>query len=481
MFLAPFLGGLLCFVVKGDTLRRGLLFLTALIHLFLVTLLYVNPGKAGRWIAADDLSLLFLFITSILFLASSLYTIAYLSSHSHKESRNKRFSREAGFTGCLILFLSMMTLAIVSQHISLFWMAIEATTLVSAPLICFHSSSRSLEASWKYLLICSVGIAIALIGNIGIAVAASFDDALKSLPLTFNELALHADLLQKDWLKIAFVFMLIGYGTKMGLVPMHTWLPDAHSESPSSVSALLSGALLNCAFLGIMRANIILNRAGLGEFSGKLLVFFGAVSLLLASWFIVQQKDFKRLLAYSSIEHMGILAVAAGAGIHTCFGGMLHAVNHSLTKGMLFMVAGNILSIYKTKSSSDVKGLIRRAPVSGFLWVAGFLSICGVPPFGTFVSELSILTGLGRQQQWLMLAVMLGALGVVFVGMSRIVISMAYGESSFSEGETGGSVIDIWTVLPPLFLFMMILILGIWIPSPLKQLIEGATMVLKGY
>ncbi|OQY35287.1 MAG: hypothetical protein B6241_01995 [Spirochaetaceae bacterium 4572_59] len=481
LFSAPFVSGLLSFVIKRDKVRRALLAFTALAHLLLVSLVSSGPQTVSGWIGADALSQLFLFITSLLFLASSIYTIGYLSSHSQSESQDKRFSREAGFTGCLILFLSMMTLAIISQHISLFWVAIEATTLLSAPLICFQSSARSLEASWKYLLICSVGIAIALIGNIAMAVTCSFGEALKTFPMTFNELARHADLLQKDWLKIAFVFMLIGYGTKMGLAPMHTWLPDAHSESPSSVSALLSGALLNCAFLGILRTNIILNKAGLGDFSAKLLIFFGAASLLMASWFIVQQKDFKRLLAYSSIEHMGILAVAAGAGVNTYFGGMLHAVNHSLTKGMLFMVAGNILNIYKTKSSSDVRGLIRRAPLTGFLWIAGFLSICGVPPFGTFVSEITILTGLGRQHQWLILSLMLASLGVIFVGMSRIVIFMVYGESPLSDEEKGGQRIDYWTILPPLSLFVMILILGLWIPAPLKGLLDQATMILRGY
>ena len=488
MLSAPFVSGLLSFFIKQDRLRRGILAFTGLIHLVLTVLIFAVYQTDGEplntwsgWISVDALSLLFLIITSLLFMAASFYSIGYLFSHSHPESRNKRFSREAGFSACLNLFLSMMTLAIVSQHISLFWMAIEATTLVSAPLICFHSSPRSLEAAWKYLLICSVGIALAFIGNIAIAVAKSFGEISGDVPMTFHELFLHAGLLQGDWLKIAFVFMLIGYGTKMGLVPMHTWLPDAHSEAPSSVSALLSGALLNCAFLGILRVNMVMNRAGQGEFSGKLLVFFGALSLILASWFIVRQKDFKRLLAYSSIEHMGILAVAAGAGAQTYFGGMLHSVNHSLTKGMLFLVAGNILNIFKTKSSVTVKGLVRRAPVSGFLWIAGFLSICGIPPFGTFVSEITILTGLGRQHNWLILVVMLAALGVIFVGMSRIVISMSYGEGRVSNLDNADRQTDYWTILPPLSLFLMILILGVWIPGPVNQLIDQAAMVLKGY
>ena len=215
----------------------------------------------------------------------------------------------------MLFFLGTTTLAILSLHTGVFWMAIEATTLASAPMISYQRSSRSLEAAWKYLLICSVGIAIALVGNTALAVSIAFHPATYGLPLTFRGLAAHAASLHPVWLKVAVAFIRVGYGTKMGLAPMHTWLPDAHSEAPSPVSALLSGALLNCAFLGILRTNAILVRAGIGDYSNGLLIAFGLGSMFLAGWFILQQADFKRLLAYSSIEHMGILAIAAGAGL----------------------------------------------------------------------------------------------------------------------------------------------------------------------
>ncbi|MFA6810460.1 MAG: proton-conducting transporter membrane subunit [Desulfoplanes sp.] len=480
LLFIPLFGGLLSFMIASDRLRRAVLVLTALCHFTAVFVLW-NKGFAplgDTWLGIDALGLLFLLIASTLFLMAAVYTVGYLAGHPHASIPDKRFSRESIFTGSFIFFLGTMTLAIMSQHVGVFWMAIESTTLASAPLISYQHSPRSLEAAWKYLLICSVGIALALIGNLALVVSAAFDPALHGLPMTFGALADHAGALQSTWIKGAFVFFLVGYGTKMGLAPMHTWLPDAHSESPSPVSALLSGALLNCAFLGILRVHIILGKAGLAMFSNQLLMGLGLLSMFLAGWFIVQQTNFKRLLAYSSIEHMGILAIAAGAGTQTHFGAMLHAMNHSLTKGMLFLIAGNILAAFGTKTVSRVTGIIRVMPISGILWIAGFLSICGVPPFGTFVSEFSILYGLGQSGHWIVMALMLLALGIIFVGMFRILIPMAYGEPS---QELPVSPENGWYVIPPLILGAAVLVLGCWIPQPLNRLFAQAASLLGAY
>lgn len=476
----PFLGGLLCFAIVRDSLRRALLLLCAAGHLVTVLAIWNRGSSAppGNWLGVDALSLVFLLITSLLFLLASLYATGYLAQHASPADANRRCSREAIFCGSLLMFAGAMTLALISRHIGLFWMAIEGTTLASAPLICYQRSAHSLEAAWKYLLICSVGIALALLGNIALAMAASQDPIAGSLPLTFTHLTDQAHALQPVWLKSAFAFLLVGYGTKMGLAPMHTWLPDAHSEAPSPASALLSGALLNCAFLGLLRLNRVMLQAGLGDYSNHLLVGFGLLSMLLAGWFIVQQADFKRLLAYSSIEHMGILAVAAGAGAQTHFGAILHALNHSLTKGMLFLVAGNILGAYHTKSTRKVRGILVRLPLSGVLWLAGFMAICGVPPFGTFVSEFSIMAGLGKGHHWIVLGLMLLALGVIFVGMARVVIPMAYGTPE-SKTPPGAAPSPFFThLLPPLILGSMVLMLGCWIPAPLKQLIQQAALLM---
>jgi hydrogenase-4 component F len=309
---------------------------------------------------------------------------------------------------------------------------VEATTLASAPLIYFHRHHRSLEATWKYIMICSVGIALALLGNFLLAVAAG-GAGDRHAGLVVGDLMTHAGEMNPQWLKAAFLFFLVGYGTKMGLAPMHTWLPDAHSESPSMVSALLSGALLNCAFLGILRAHQLCIAAGEAEFSQGLLVVFGLISMGMATVFIIRQADFKRMLAYSSVEHMGILAIGVGLGGAGVFGSMLHAVNHSLTKAALFFVAGNILAAYRTKSIGDVSGVLRVLPVSGVLWIAGFLSITGSPPFGTFLSEFTILKAALDGGQNVVAALYLVFLSLIFVGMVNIVLRMAQGEGATEQ------------------------------------------------
>ena len=324
----------------------------------------------------------------------------------------------------------------VSRHLGLMWVGVEATTLASAPLIYFHRHHRSLEATWKYLLICSVGIALALLGNFFVAVAARSAGG-PTIHLTIDDLVAHAGSLNPLWLKAAFLFFLVGYGTKMGLAPLHTWLPDAHSEAPSVVSALLSGALLNCAFLTILRTHSLLSAAGLAAFSSDLLVLFGLISMAVAAVFILGQADFKRMLAYSSVEHMGILALGIGIGGVATFGAMLHAVNHSLTKAMLFLAAGNILALYRTKSTTRVRGVLRTLPITGVLWLAGFLAIVGSPPFGPFLSELTILKGVLDAGRPVVAVAYLLALAIVFVGMATIFLRMAYGPPPGVAGDGG--------------------------------------------
>ena len=330
--------------------------LAAVAHTTLVAACWVQlPAAAvNGWMAIDAPALLFLSITSVLFVAAAVYAVSYLAQEARigkhdSDGEEVPFVNfpEAVFAGCLLFFLATMTLVSVSRHLGLMWVGVEATTLASAPLIYFHRNHRSLEATWKYLLICSVGIALALLGNFFVAVAARSAGG-STIHLTIDDLVAHATSLNPLWLKAAFLFFLVGYGTKMGLAPLHTWLPDAHSEAPSVVSALLSGALLNCAFLTILRVHSLLSAAKLASFSSDLLVLFGLISMAVAAVFILGQSDFKRMLAYSSVEHMGILSLGIGIGGVATFGAMLHTVNHSLTKAMLFLAAGNILALYRT-------------------------------------------------------------------------------------------------------------------------------------
>jgi hydrogenase-4 component F len=361
----------------------------------------------------------------------------------------------------------------VSHRFGLLWVAIEATTLASAPLIYFHRQHRSLEATWKYLMICSVGIALALLGNFFLAVAAS-NHGGPPVPLVLEELILAAPHLHIPWLKAAFLLFLVGYGTKMGLAPLHTWLPDAHSEAPSVVSALLSGALLNCAFLGILRVQQVCVAAGEAAFGQELLVGFGLLSMAVAAVFIVGQADYKRMLAYSSVEHMGILTLGVGLGGAATFGAMLHAVNHSLTKAMLFLVAGNILAVYQSKATSEVRGVLRVLPVSGMLWVAGLFAVTGSPPFGPFLSEFTILKAALDQGRPVVAIAYLVFLAMIFVGMMTIVLRMAQGGSQ-REARVPEAVL---ATIPPAALGVLVLLLGLYIPAALQRVIEEAARAL---
>jgi hydrogenase-4 component F len=370
-----------------------------------------------------------------------------------------------------------MTLVTCSQNFGLLWVAVEATTLASAPLIYFHRHHRSLEATWKYLLICSVGIALALLGNFFLAVAATSSGSAP-IPLILSSLVQQASQLHPTWLKAAFLLFLVGYGTKMGLAPLHTWLPDAHSEAPSVVSALLSGALLNCAFLGIVRAQQVCAAAGQAAFGQDLLVGFGLLSLAVAAVFILGQTDYKRMLAYSSVEHMGIITLGVGLGGGATFGALLHAVNHSLTKAMLFLVAGNILAVYQSKSTVDVRGVLRVLPVSGMLWVVGFLAITGSPPFGLFISELTVLKGAFDQGRGGVALVYLVLLAMIFVGMATIVLGMAQGAPKDKRLESTKSDESRLAIMPTAALAVIVLVLGLYIPPVLQHAIQEAARAL---
>ncbi|WP_428106916.1 proton-conducting transporter membrane subunit [Candidatus Binatus sp.] len=420
-------------------------------------------------------------LTSALFLASSFYAVAYLReerSQPHSDfEEGFLFSnaREASFTGCLLFFLAAMTLVTLSQHLGLLWVAVEATTLASAPLIYFHRHHRSLEATWKYLLICSVGIALALLGIFFLAVAAT-SPGTGTVSLVLKDLLSDAPHLNRLWLKAAFVLMLVGYGTKMGLAPFHTWLPDAHSEAPSVASALLSGALLNCAFLGILRIHQICVASGLVDFSERLLLVLGLLSMAVAAIFITGQVDYKRMLAYSSIEHMGILAVGVGLGGAGLFGAMLHVINHSLTKVMLFMVAGNLLAVYHTKTVKNVSGALQVLPVSGLLWVLGFLAITGSPPFGPFLSEFTILKAALDQGRSFVAIAYLIFLAIIVAGMATPVLAMAQGTPDSNVVVPAGRGVALSVV--PAVLGAAILLMGIYVPPVLSRTLHEAARLL---
>jgi hydrogenase-4 component F len=485
LLLVPVAAGLLAFLPPITPLRRPLLVLAAMVHAGLVAASWVHPATPA-WrglLALDPLGHLFLSVTSALFLSVAWYVVGYLGRERRDERKDFEegflFTNapEASFVGCLLFFLAAMTLVSVSQHFGMTWVGIEATTLASAPLIYFHRHHRSLEAVWKYLMICSVGIGLALLGNFFLAIAAIRPDGEAS-PLLLPGLLVAARALDPRWLRLAFILLLVGYGTKMGLAPLHTWLPDAHSEAPSAVSALLSGALLNCAFLGILRGVQVCSAAGLGDYAGSLLTVFGVLSMLTAAIFLTAQADYKRMLAYSSVEHMGVLALGVGIGGGAGLGAMLHLVGHSLAKTMLFLVAGNILHAYRTKSADEVRGVLHRLPVSGALWVAGLFAITGTPPFALFLSEFLIVRAAFDHGRVLLAILFLVLLGWIFAAMARIMLGMAQGMRPADGSGTATRSEPLLAVVPPAILALAVLALGLFLPGPLRAALDQAAAAL---
>lgn len=473
----PALLGIISYFIQSNGFRRMVWLAAAIVHFLLsIKAAAMSPFiGANLWIGIDALSAIFLPLTSLLFLMVTIYGIGYVKREPVEQQDDPEIgglyknTPESVFTGSILLFLAAMSLAILSQHFGLQWMAIEATTLASAPLIYYHRSKTSLEAAWKYLLLCSVGIAIALMGIffIGLALPRGIGD------ITLSQLLKNAGNINHKWLEVAFILMLVGYGTKMGLAPLHNWLPEAHSEAPSPVSALLSGALLNCALLGILRIQQINAAAGMAGFGQGLMILFGLLSMGTAGVFLLGQTDYKRMLAYSSVEHMGIITLGFGIGGLGAFGALLHVINHSLVKSQLFMTAGNIHYRYHTKLASKISGLLKVLPITGILWLAGFFAIVGTPPFGTFISEFTILlAGIVAKHWWI-----IGLFGVflifAFIGMTNVFLKMAFGKADRAEISEHKI-----SVLPALILITMALILGIRIPGWLSNMLNQAAQLL---
>jgi hydrogenase-4 component F len=425
-------------------------------------------ATSGLWLALDPPGRLVLLLLSVLFFFCSFYIVGYLR---YRQERSNRI-----FCACLLSFLGLTSLAAWSDHLGLMWVAIEATALCSAPLIYFNHTPRSIEATWKYLLVGSVGIALALLGSFFLAYSSLHQGVVSSL--TFEDLLHNAPNLSKPWLHAAFVLLLVGYGTKMGLAPMHTWKPDAYGEAPGAVGALFAGGLTSCAFLAILRVYRIYLAVGEGPFANRLLIVMGLLSMAVAGVFMVGQRDIKRTLAYSSVEHMGILILGVGLGGPATFGALLHLMNNGLAKGVLFLSAGSIHRAYGSKSTDDVRGALRRVPLSGALFLAGFVALAGSPPFGPFLSEFSILNGAFGARRYIVGALCLVFLLLVFLGMGSTVLRTVQGRAPISSRATAYRD-TMLTGLPPLALMALVLLLGLYIPGPLRTLLDDGVRFLE--
>lgn len=467
VFILPVVAGLTALALPVS-MGRILLMITAILHFQLTIMSWM--GKLAStfpdFFKASPEGLLILLVTSFIFIWIALYSFSYMNE---TEVENKQV-----FNCCMLLFLGTMSMVTLAEHPIVLWIAVEATTLVSAPLIFVHHSRDALEATWKYVLICSVGIALALLGCFFITLAMDLGNI--KAPLSFHSLNEVATQLDPVWLKAGFIFVVIGFGTKMGLAPMHTWLPDAHSQAPSPASAMLSGALLNCAFLGIFKVHVLMTIAGLGVFASNVLIGFGLTSMLVGAIFIIGQPDYKRLLAYSSIKNMGVISFGVGIGGFAMYGAFLHVIHHSLLKSSLFLSAGNILLAFGTKRVQRIGGVINHLPKTFVSFFAGFIGISGMPPFGLFISEIIIIVGAFQRERYVSIGLFLFALLLVFAGAGRVFMSMSLGKSSGKvvHGE------EVLRLLPPYALLIASVLLCIWMPDVIYQAIINTIETVGG-
>ena len=469
LLVIPFVGALMAYALPSDRWRPTVFLGTATAHLLLSTSILGNlvPAPDGDWLWLDPPGRIVLGLVSVLFFGCAVYAHGYLRFRATRPNQV--------FVACLIALLGSLTVAIFARHIGLLWVAVEASALTAAPLIYFNHNPRSIEATWKYLMVGSVGVAIALLGTFFLAYAAVHAGGGASL--RFDDLVAIAPRLSVPWLKASFVLLLVGYGTKMGLAPMHTWKPDAYGEAPGLAGALFAGGVTSTAFLAILRMLRIAYAAGLGEFATRILLVLGVLSMAVGAGFMIGQTDYKRMLAYSSVEHMGILAIGIGIGGLGAFGAMLHLLCNGLTKGVLFLSAGNLHRAYGSKIAGEVTGALRGVPLSGTLFILGFFAITGAPPFGPFLSELTIARAAFGYGHGGVGALFLLFLMIVFLGMGATVLKVTLGEGDPPPTPWRDRAI---TSVPIVGLLLLVIALGVFIPSGLERALWDAVHWIEG-
>ncbi len=481
LLTVPPVTGLLCFVLRRQAMVESMNALGGLVTLIAGIALALRVFSGGPVSAAGDVfyvdglgALLTVVIVLVTFLAA-VYSIGYL----RRDITHGKVSadRLGWYYLCYHAFVWTMLVSGMVNNLGLLWAAIEATTIISALLVGFYRSREALEAAWKYLVLCTVGITFALFGVL-LTYYASIHALGEEAGLSWTTLVSHASELDPGLMKLAFVFVLIGFGTKAGFAPLHNWLPDAHSQAPSPVSAVLSGVLLKCGLYGVLRFYLIASGAVGPEFSSRLLLGFGLVSVIVAVPFILVQTDLKRLLAYHSVEHIGLIAVAIGLGGPLgLYAGLLHVFNHAMAKALLFFVAGNLSQRYGTTQMSRIRNAIQAMPLTGTLLLLGTFAITGVPPFAIFVTEFGIV-GAGFAQGNVAVAVALViALAIVFAGAFGHALDMALGRPRLRlDPMLIGPLGAVALVVPA----ALIILFGVYVPPPVSQAVHQVVTLFGG-
>jgi len=431
---------------------------------------------AGLSFRVDAFNVYLLALTAFVGLTTSIFSRPYMRHVCATGKTSERGMRL--YHAMFQAFMFTMLLALSTDNLGVLWVAVEGATLATVLLVSLYRTPEAIEAAWKYFILCGVGIALALFGTVLLYFAAQHVVADPSTGLTWSTLYAVAPRLQPSIMSLAFVFLLIGYGTKVGLVPMHQWLPDAHSEGPTPMSAVLSGLLLNVALYAVVRLKMLVDGSlastGSPHLAGYLLMGFGMVSFLVAGLFLHRQRDIKRMFSYSSIEHMGLMTFAFGlGGPLATFGALLHMLVHSLTKSAIFITVGHAAHIAGTQSIDHIRGLIRTQPAVGWSLLIAVAAIAGFPPFGVFTSEFLLLTATMQSQPWFTVALLVG-LAVAFAGLFRHLHPMVYGAAPEGQQPVPANMIPVTVHLG------LVLWLGLSIPGFLARWLDRATELISG-
>lgn len=474
----PLLGGaLLAFLGDRDLageLNAAVSFLTLAAAAWL-TIVVVRDGPLlawGEWFFVDPLNVFLVTLTAFVGFTTSLFSRPYMRierDHGKMTPRRMRL-----FHSMYQLFNGMMLIALTTNNLGILWVAMEAATLTTVLLVSVYRTAASLEAAWKYFILCGVGIAQALFGTILVYLAAERAIGGGDNALLWTHLAEASRLLDPDILSLAFVFLLLGYGTKVGLVPVHNWLPDAHAEGPTPISAVLSGLLLNVALYAVLRVKVLADGALANGLPGEMMIGFGLVTVVVAAFFLSRQRDVKRMFAYSSIEHMGLMTFAFGLGGPIAnFAGLLHMTVHALVKSAIFFAVGHAAQKAGSQAMEDIRGLLKVSPTVGWGLMLGSLAILGMPPFGVFASEFLILTTAMREAPWAT-PFLLVALGVAFAAIFGRVQPMVFGETALRPLAHPPALL-------PVFIHLgLALMLGLYIPPYLDGWYRQAAQMIGG-
>lgn len=435
-----------------------------------------TPLTSGKWFFMDGLSAFHLTVMLLVFSLSAIYAISYFKEEIKRSAFGLRTARR--YTCLWFGAISAMLLVLLSNNIVIMWVGIEATTILTAFLICIHITPTSLEAMWKYLLMCSVGVAMAFIGTLLVAASTAGASDAGANALFWTDLAHIAATLNPTLIKAGFIFAVVGYGTKAGLAPMHNWLPDAHSQAPSPVSAIFSGFLLNCALFCILRfLPIVEASTGNTGWGNDILILLGILSVVVSAVFIPAQHDVKRLLAYCSVEHIGIIAIGVGMGGLGCFAALLHTFNHSIAKTLSFFCAGRLVQFYKNQDMRHMTNVTSASPVWGSGLIISMLTLIGLAPFSIFISEFLVLKSVFDRGSYFILAILLACIALIFMSMLKNVIMMAWQPATDLPARRTATALEKTIVVA---MSAAVLLPGIWIYPHLESALKYAASFIGG-